>query len=120
MTTSIVIFGASGDLTRRKLVPALFSESRKGHLPAGIRIVGTARSPMTHAQFRRRLLVGCQELAGIAPEPEDWDSFAQNIYYAAGDASQPNGLAKLMTLLGQLEQAPANRLYYLAPPPSPL
>jgi len=118
MTTTVVIFGASGDLTRRKLVPALFSESRKGHLPAGIRIVGTARSPMTHAQFRQRLLAGCQELAGIAPEPEAWDSFAQNIYYAAGDASQPNGLAELLTLLGQQEQAPANRLYYLATSPS--
>jgi glucose-6-phosphate 1-dehydrogenase len=118
MTTSIVIFGASGDLTRRKLIPALFSESIKGHLPAGIRIVGTARSPMTHQQFRQRLLAGCQELAGIAPEPEAWDSFAQNIYYAAGDASQPNGLNELLALLGQQEQAPANRLYYLATSPS--
>jgi glucose-6-phosphate 1-dehydrogenase len=118
MTTTLVIFGASGDLTRRKLIPALFNESGKGRLPPGWRIVGTARTELTQAEFRTRLLAGCQELAGMTPEPAAWEAFAQNVHYAAGDASQPDGLSGLLTLLDQLEQPPANRLYYLATSPS--
>jgi glucose-6-phosphate 1-dehydrogenase len=113
-----VIFGASGDLTRRKLIPALFSESRKGRLPADLRVIGTARTELTHDQFRQRLLEGCRELAGMETDPTAWEAFARTIYYAPADASQPDGLSPLLQQLRQLEQPPANRLYYLATSPS--
>jgi len=62
MPVTIVIFGASGDLTQRKLVPALFSLYRKGRLPANTRIVGFARRPWSHDEFRAQLRAGAQQL----------------------------------------------------------
>lgn len=118
MTTSIVIFGASGDLTRRKLIPALFSNHRKGRLPADLHIVGTARSELSHAEFRQRMMEGCRELAGMAPEPAAWEAFAAKLWYTAGDASQPGGMSGLVEVLDRLEGGPANRLYYLATSPT--
>jgi len=58
---TIVIFGASGDLTRRKLVPSLYNLYRRGHLPAGTRIVGFARRPYSDEDFRARLRDGVQQ-----------------------------------------------------------
>ena len=55
LPVTLVIFGASGDLTQRKLVPALFSQYRKGRLPGGTRIVGFARRPYSHDEFRAHL-----------------------------------------------------------------
>lgn len=59
MSNTIVILGASGDLTQRKLVPALYNLQRKGRLPVGTRIVGFARRPYTHDSFRERMRGGC-------------------------------------------------------------
>ena len=68
-STSIVIFGASGDLTARKLVPALFNQYRKGRLPKNFHIVGTARSEIRHEQFRDKMRRGVEELANFeSPE----------------------------------------------------
>ena len=63
---TIVIFGASGDLTERKLIPAIFSQYRKGRLPAHVRIVGFARRPWNPDDFRAHLLHGMQAYAADA------------------------------------------------------
>jgi glucose-6-phosphate 1-dehydrogenase len=117
--TSVVIFGASGDLTKRKLVPALFNSFVKGRLPARFRIVGTSRSPFTHEEFRNRMLDGMRELAGIDPSPDDWENFKQLLWYYPGDADNAADYKSLDENLSNLENgAGGNRLFYLATAPS--
>jgi glucose-6-phosphate 1-dehydrogenase len=114
-SNSIVIFGASGDLTSRKLVPALFSLHRKGRLPPGFHLVGMARSKMDRAAFRAELAAAAQGTDAAA-----WPQFAAQIEYLRGDPTDAASLAKLEAALTSVERAnggAANRLYYLATPP---
>ncbi len=115
--TTLVIFGASGDLTKRKLVPALFSLHKKGHLPNQTRIVGFARRPWDHAQFRQVLMEGMKEYASSLFDEELWKSFADNLFYAKGNLNEAEGYDQLKTQLAELEQGPANRLYYMSTAP---
>ncbi len=112
-TTSIIIFGASGDLTSRKLIPALFSLQRKARLPADFHLVGMARSDKDGAAFRTELQ------AAAAPADRDaWPEFASRIEYLRGDPTDSAALARLDNLLASFERdRRANRLYYLATPP---
>ena len=114
---SIVIFGASGDLTQRKLVPALFNLYRKGRLPAATRICGVARRSYSAAQFAAGLLQGAQELAGQNPDPATWAEFARNLHYVRADFGSAAEFEQLESCLRELEAGPANRLYYLATAP---
>ncbi len=115
--TSVLIFGASGDLTRRKLVPALFRQCVKGRIPNTINIVGTSRSEYSHDEFRQRMFDGMTELAGMVPDEHEWDEFVQNLWYVPGDINQPEDYEKIDQFLREREGAPANRLYYLATAP---
>jgi glucose-6-phosphate 1-dehydrogenase len=117
LPTSIAIFGASGDLTRRKLVPALFHQCAKGRIPNTINIVGTSRSEFTHDEFRQQMFDGMKELVGIEPDKNDWEEFAQNLWYVQGDVGQEADYRKLDQFLGEKEDGAANRLYYLATAP---
>jgi glucose-6-phosphate 1-dehydrogenase len=106
---AIVIFGASGDLTSRKLIPALYRLTAQRRLPDATRIVGVARSPFTDEQFR-------QHLAAAWPAEEarpDWDDFARRLHYVPGDASQPGGLDRLAEWLHQHADG-GPYLFYLA------
>ncbi|MFQ5922245.1 MAG: glucose-6-phosphate dehydrogenase [Anaerolineales bacterium] len=114
---SIVIFGASGDLTRRKLVPALFQQCVKGRIQNSINIVGTSRSEYSHDEFRRQMFEGMVELSGIVPDESDWNEFSQDLWYVPGDISQQADYEKLEQFLSEKEGGPANRLYYLATAP---
>jgi len=111
---SVVIFGASGDLTHRKLVPSLYNLYRKGRLPRGARIVGFARSDLSDDAFRRGLREGMEELAGITPEERTWTAFAQRIFYCRGDLTSMEDHQKLARFLLEKEQTAADRLYYMA------
>jgi glucose-6-phosphate 1-dehydrogenase len=116
-TTTLVIFGASGDLAHRKLVPALYSLHRKRRLPAGFRLLGFARTPKTDDSFRQELEA---ELGIQAPEAATWASFAEHLGYQNGDPTNPANLAALEARLMSSEARDggrANRLYYLATPP---
>ena len=115
--TTIVIFGASGDLTRRKLIPALFNLYRKGRLSANTRIAGFARRPWSDEYFRDRLRGGVEEFGGGADDA-DWDAFASHVRYVQGNLDKPSDYEGLQTSLCELEGEGANRLYYLATAPS--
>jgi len=117
LPTSIVIFGASGDLTRRKLVPALYHQCIKGLIPKTINIVGTSRSVFSHEEFRLQMFENIVELSGVVPDENEWDEFSQHIWYVPGDISREADYAKLDQFLGEKEGGPANRLYYLATAP---
>jgi len=115
--TTLVIFGASGDLTKRKLVPALFSLYKKGHLPEQMRIVGFARRPWDDAHFRQVLLEGMQEFASTLFDEKAWQDFSPNLFYAKGNLNEAEGYDQLKTRIAELEQGPANRLYYMSTAP---
>ena len=115
---TIVIFGASGDLTARKLVPALFQAFGKGRLPADARIVGVSRSPMTDEQFRVHLVNGAKEATGKAWDESKWNEFAGRLHYVAGDAAATGGLAALKDWLRKQEgDKGGDRLFYLSVSP---
>ncbi|MBL8045383.1 MAG: glucose-6-phosphate dehydrogenase [Anaerolineales bacterium] len=115
-STTIVIFGASGDLTARKLIPALFYNFKKGRLPDGTRIVGFARRPWNDADFRNTLHEGMNQFApGF--EAAMWEKFAARISYCQGNLDTAEDFIKLGQQLSQLEGGPTNRLYYLATAP---
>ena len=115
-TTTIVIFGATGDLAQRKLVPALFNLCWKGRLPQDARIVGYSRSPYSDDQFREYMWKGAREFGDLTAHREEWEAFARNLFYVSGDLGEPEHFTHLTRRLEELEdgQRPANRLYYLS------
>ena len=115
--TTIVIFGASGDLTYRKLIPALYNNFRKKRLPPQTRIVGFARRPWDDDYFRARLLEGVTKFGGGSVENETWAAFATHVRYFQGNLDTPEDYRRLGAFLQRLEGGPANRLYYLATAP---
>ena len=82
---TVVIFGASGDLTESKLVPALFALHRQGRLPEAVRILGFARRPLSDDDFRDRLRKGAADSPEIQFEAGAWVQFARRIHYLQGD-----------------------------------
>jgi len=119
---AIVIFGASGDLARRKLVPALHSLGCEGHLPRSVHVLGVARSDLTDEAFRARLYEGVTEYARLTPSDcELWPSFAGRQFYLAGEYADPGTYRRLAERLAQLDEergTRGNRLFYLATPPT--
>ncbi len=113
--TTVVIFGASGDLTRRKLIPAFYDLFVKQRLPEAFRIVGVSRSPMTDEAFRERMRGGAEEFGRNHLDPDKWAQFAEQISYHAGDLSDLSELEELDGALRDREGAAvANRVYYLS------
>ncbi len=111
--TTILIFGASGDLTKRKLIPALYNLDQKDRLP-DIKIVGTSRSKMSHDQFRDHLREGIQEFSPDTYRKKDWEKFSKDIYYQPGDLTNLDNYQRLSEFLKELEDQPSNRILYLA------
>ena len=120
MTTSIVIMGATGDLSKRKLMPALFNLHCKGRLPDGASIVGFARTPYSDPQFCDAMWEGARELGQLGAQREEWQEFSRNLHYVAGSVDSPEGIAALRARVEDLEgdRRPANRLFYLSIAPT--
>jgi glucose-6-phosphate 1-dehydrogenase len=118
LPTSIVIFGASGDLTHRKLVPAFFNLYRKGRLPRNLNIVGVSRTEMSHEEFRDEMHSGTTDLARMECGRKEWEDFAEHLWYVPGNAKQSEDYRSLDEFLHKLEGGPANRIYYLATAPA--
>lgn len=114
---TIIIFGASGDLTKRKLIPALFNSFRKGRLPDEFNIVGFARRDWDDTYFRQILHDGMMEFAPDAYEDEKWSAFCGRLHYFQGNLGVDEDFAHLRTFLNDLEQTSANRIYYMATAP---
>jgi len=117
-TTSIVIFGASGDLTSRKLIPALYKAFLKNRLPADTQIVGFARRPYTHDDFRRLMHEAVQKYVGSRFDAAKWEEFAARLWYCKGDLDTRADFQALDEFLCDFERESANRLYYLATAPN--
>ena len=117
-----VIFGASGDLSRRKLIPALYHLTSLGYLPQKYAVVGTSRTEMSDERFRELVRDAIQvhskeEDAGASA---DASAFLRFVYYQSGDTTKPQSVAALKTRLDQLDKEmglKGNRLFYLAVAP---
>jgi len=118
MAHSIVIFGASGDLTSRKLIPALYSLFKKKRLPADTRVVGFSRSPFTNESWRASLTETTKKFSDGDFDEATWNEFAKGIYYHAGDIEAQADFDSLATLLQEVDCAKScTRVYYLATAP---
>ena len=117
LPTSIIIFGASGDLTQRKLVPSLFNLYRKGRMPKQFRIIGYGNTVFSDEQFRAQLEAGMQQFAPFEFKAGEWSAFASNLVYQQGRYTDLADFKKLGTLLKNWEISSGNRIYYMATPP---
>ncbi len=118
----IVIFGASGDLTKRKLIPALYRLAQDRRLSAGFAVIGVSRSPLSDDDFRQKLHDAVKTF-GEDPEFDEniWSTFASGLYYVSGDLNDPEMYARLKKRLGEVEterRTGGNALFYLSIQPS--
>jgi len=114
---AIVIFGANGDLTKRKLIPALFRMAYDRRLPAKFSIIGTSRTPIADEVFRDQMRDAVQKFSEDSPfDPDAWARFAPNLHYIAGDVGDPELYTGIKAELEKLGQE--NALFYLATQPS--
>jgi len=116
----MVIFGASGDLTQRKLVPALYQLKKEWRLPPEMTIVGVARREWSHDYFREQMREGIEEFSdGIGTE-DLWQDFADGLFYCAGNMDEGESYQKLKVFLDELDGkrgTRGNRVFYLAVSP---
>ncbi|MGH9395575.1 MAG: glucose-6-phosphate dehydrogenase [Terriglobia bacterium] len=119
---AMVIFGASGDLTERKLVPALYYLSRAGLLPEGFSVIGCAKTPYTDESFRDKMRKAVQKYLKVpAGDEPALDSFTRDVHYISDDFGDLDAYEQLKKLLDRLDKERGtcgNRLFYLATPPS--
>src|SRR5439155_15926435 len=118
---TVVIFGASGDLNKRKLTPALYSLYQQHLVSNSFAMVGFTRTPMDHDAFRKLMTETTKEFAesGIGDESV-WASFAQSLFYVSGDPRKPEAYKELSDLLDQIDRdrgTAGNRIFYLSTPP---
>lgn len=117
----LVIYGASGDLTQRKLVPAIYQMIRDRRLPPETTVVGVARRDWSHDYFREQMREGVEQFStGIGSE-ELWEDFAKGLYYCSGDIDKPESYQKLKAFLGELDGirgTRGNRVFYLSVSPN--
>ncbi|MEG3968207.1 glucose-6-phosphate dehydrogenase [Microcoleus sp. T2B6] len=117
----LVIFGASGDLTQRKLVPAIYQMKRDRRLPPETTVVGVARRPWSHDYFREQMREGIEEFGGGIGNEEFWQEFAKGLYYCPGDIDNPESYQKLKAFLAELDEerrTRGNHIFYLSVSPN--
>lgn len=117
---TIVIFGATGDLTHRKLIPALYNIAADGELPPGVAVVGMARREKTDDAFRTEMGEAVRKYSRQTVRDELWDNFARSLFYHISDFADAQGYEHLRERLDQLEKergTSGNRLFYFAAAP---
>jgi glucose-6-phosphate 1-dehydrogenase len=117
----MVIFGASGDLTSRKLVPALYDLAAQRRLPLEFAVVGISRTEMSHDEFRGKLRKALEEQRSGEVSDDVWDSFSHGIFYMPGDSKKTETYDELKELLKKLDSergTQGNRAFYLSSSPS--
>lgn len=116
-SVNYIIFGASGDLSRRKLIPSLFNLYRKNRLPQSFQIIGVAGRPWSNEDFRRVSHESLLELTSIQASESEWNEFAGHLRYFSGDFNQPATYQMIKDALASLETQASNHIFYLATPP---
>jgi len=117
---AIVIFGASGDLTRRKLFPAIYSLAVRNLVPDELAIVGVSRSEETDADFRARMKDAVRDFGRDPIDEKVWKRLAGGMHYVSTDFAADQGEDALVALLARLDEelgTQGNRVFYLAVPP---
>ena len=119
---AVVIFGANGDLTKRKLMPALYRLAYEGRLAPGFAVIGTSRTAMTDDAFRAHMHDSVSKFLEDSPFDEDlWKSFAQGLFYLPGDVGDPvvyQQIAKSLEAIENERETAGNVLFYLSTQPS--
>src|SRR6202047_2285318 len=118
---TVVLFGASGDLAKRKVIPAMYDLAIHNSLGPRYTITGFARTPMSDESFRVALGEAAKSISEVGPiDPKQWDEFAANLHYIQGEYDDVESYASLAKCLEDLEAAKnlgGNRLFYLSTPP---
>ena len=117
---AIVIFGASGDLTKRKLLPSLYNLAAIGMLPEEFSIIGVARRETSHEEFRAQMTKAMGEFGTQKVDPALWKKFEERMYYCQGNFDDPATYQRLKELLDQSEKkhgTQGNALFYLSVQP---
>src|SRR6201997_436168 len=118
---TVVLFGASGDLAKRKVIPAMYDLASHGSLGSRYAIVGFARTPMNDDSFRGSIGEAAKTMSEVGPiDPKKWEEFASNLPYHAGEYGNAEDFKKLAEHLKELEsekKLSGNRLFYLSTPP---
>src|SRR6202171_6330079 len=119
---AMVIFGASGDLTKRKLMPALYRLAYDRRLSSGFAVVGISRTPLTDEQVREKMRAAVEEIFEDTQfDPEVWQPFSQGLFYLAGDIGDADLYQRLAQKLKEIEETRHtgdNVLFYLSTQPS--
>ncbi|NER37028.1 MAG: glucose-6-phosphate dehydrogenase [Oscillatoria sp. SIO1A7] len=116
----LIIFGASGDLTQRKLVPAIYQMKLERRLPPELTIVGVARRDWSHEYFREQMREGVEQFGGGLVSEQIWEEFAKGLFYCSGDIDKQESYQKLKAFLGELDEqrgTRGNRVFYLSVAP---
>jgi glucose-6-phosphate 1-dehydrogenase len=116
----VVIFGASGDLSSKKLLPALHNLQVEGHIPKETALLGTSRTQFTHEQFAADTRKDLEKHSRIQPTDKSWSEFASDIFYVPGDVNDPELFRELKAKLEDIDDScgtGGNRLWYLATHP---
>src|SRR6201997_5476083 len=117
---SIVIFGATGDLTHRKLIPALYNLAADGELPPAVAIIGFARRPKSDDDFRKEMEEAVRKFSRQAVRDEIWKTFSQSLFYHQSEFGDEAGYKRLTERLSEIDKTHGtrgNRLFYLAAGP---
>lgn len=118
----LVIFGATGDLTARKLIPAIYNLMREGQLPSQFACVGFARREKTHEEFRSEMRKAIESFSRVKPIEESfWNTFKNQLFYHQSEFHDDAGYQKLQSFLSELDtkfETNGNRVFYLSTQPS--
>ena len=118
---AVILFGASGDLAKRKVIPAMYDLAVHDSLGERYAIIGFSRTPMSDESFRSTVGEAAKGISEVGPiDPAKWNEFASNLHYNAGDYGDPQAYEALCKRLEQLEKEKnlgGNRLFYLSTPP---
>jgi glucose-6-phosphate 1-dehydrogenase len=118
---TVILFGASGDLAKRKVIPAMYDLAIHRALGARYAIVGFSRTAMTDDSFRATVGDAAKSISEVGPiDPQQWSDFASNLFYSQGDYGKPEsyaGLAKRLKEISESKNLGGNRLFYLSTPP---
>src|SRR5438445_11641514 len=114
---AIVIFGATGDLTHRKLIPALYNLAANGELPPAVAIIGFARRPKNDDDFRKEMEEAVRKFSRHAVRDEIWKTFSQSLFYHQSEFGDEQGYQSLAERLEKIDNergTRGNRLLYCA------